>query len=66
MTVGMLAFGLLVLLAVTSTNAIIRRKGGRALAKLHRLVYVASLAAAIHFIMVVKTWLPEPFIYGAE
>jgi sulfoxide reductase heme-binding subunit YedZ len=64
-TVGMLAFTLLVPLAVTSNNAMIRRVGSRAWQRLHRLVYVATAAAAIHFVMLVKSWwTPEPAIYA--
>lgn len=61
----MIAFVILVPLAVTSNNAMIRRMGGAAWAKLHRLVYLAVAAAAIHFIMVVRAWPPEPPVYAA-
>lgn len=63
-TVGMFAFLTLVPLAVTSNNAMIRRLSGGAWQKLHRWVYVAAAAAAIHFIMLVKAWPPEPLIYA--
>jgi sulfoxide reductase heme-binding subunit YedZ len=63
-TVGMLAFTILVPLAATSNAPMIRRLGAAAWQRLHRLVYVASAAAAIHFLMVVKTWPPEPLIYA--
>lgn len=63
-TVGMLAFVILVPLAVTSNSAMIRRLGGSVWQKLHRWVYVAAPAAAIHFVMVVKAWPPEPLIYA--
>ena len=63
-TVGMLAFTILVPLAVTSNAPMIRRLGGGAWQRLHRLVYVAAAAAAIHFLMLVKTWAPEPMIYA--
>jgi methionine sulfoxide reductase heme-binding subunit len=64
-TVGMLAFAILVPLAVTSNAPMIRRLGGGAWARLHRWVYAAVVLAAVHFIMVVKAWPPEPLIYGA-
>ena len=64
-TVGMFAFLILVPLAVTSNNTMIRRLSGGAWQKLHRWVYVAAAAAAIHFIMLVKAWPPEPLIYAA-
>jgi methionine sulfoxide reductase heme-binding subunit len=63
-TVGMLAFTILVPLAVTSNNAMIRRLGSQAWQRLHRLVYVATAAAAIHFLMLVKSWTLEPLIYA--
>jgi sulfoxide reductase heme-binding subunit YedZ len=63
-TVGMFAFVILVPLAITSNNAMIRRLGGAAWQRLHRLVYVATAAAAVHFVMVVKAWPPEPLIYA--
>jgi sulfoxide reductase heme-binding subunit YedZ len=64
-TVGMLAFTILVPLGVTSNNAMIRRLGAAAWQRLHRLVYVATAAAAIHFVMLVKSWwTPEPALYA--
>ena len=62
--VGMASFLILVPLAITSNNAMIRRMGGQAWARLHRLVYVAATAAAVHFILVVKSWPLEPLIYA--
>lgn len=64
-TVGMFTFLTLVPLAATSNNIMIRRLSGGAWQKLHRWVYVAAAAAAIHFIMLVKAWPPEPLIYAA-
>ena len=63
-TVGMLAFVVLVPLAVTSNAPMIRRLGAR-WRKLHRLAYLAAAAAALHFIMLVKVWPLEPLIYAA-
>jgi len=63
-TVGMIAFTILVPLAVTSNNTMIRRLSGGTWNRLHQLVYVAAIAAAVHFLMVVKTWNPEPIIYA--
>jgi sulfoxide reductase heme-binding subunit YedZ len=62
-TVGMLAFAILVPLAVTSNGPMIRRLGARAWQRLHRLVYVAAAAGAIHFVMLVKVLSPEPLLY---
>lgn len=64
-TIGMFAFAILVPLAITSNATMIRRMGAAAWQRLHRWVYVAAIAAAIHFIMVVKSWPAEPIIYAA-
>lgn len=64
-TIGMLAFTILVPLAITSNNAMIRRLGAESWRRLHRWVYAASILAVIHFVMVVKSWPPEPLVYAA-
>jgi methionine sulfoxide reductase heme-binding subunit len=64
-TIGMATFVILVPLAVTSNNAAIRRMGGQAWAKLHKLVYVAAVGAVLHYILVVKSWPTEPLVYAA-
>jgi sulfoxide reductase heme-binding subunit YedZ len=63
-TVGMLAFTILLPLAVTSNAPMIRRLGGSAWQRLHRLVYLAAAAAVLHFIMLVKSWSPELVLYA--
>jgi methionine sulfoxide reductase heme-binding subunit len=63
-TVGMLAFVIVVPLAVTSNAPMIRRLGGARWQRLHRFVYAAAAAAAVHFVMVVKSWPAEPLIYA--
>ncbi|HEX5755732.1 MAG TPA: protein-methionine-sulfoxide reductase heme-binding subunit MsrQ [Arenimonas sp.] len=63
-TVGFLAWLLLVPLAATSTRAMMRRLGGL-WARLHRLVYVIGVLAVLHFWWRVKADLSEPIIYGA-
>ena len=62
-TVGMLAFVLLVPLVVTSTNAMMRRLG-RNWARLHQLVYVIPALGVLHFWWLVKADVREPFIYA--
>ena len=64
-TIGMATFIVLIPLAATSNNAAIRRLGGQTWARLHRLVYAAAIGAALHFLLVVKSWPPEPLVYGA-
>ena len=63
-TVGMAAFLILIPLAVTSNNAVIRRLRPGAWQKIHRWVYLAAALAAVHFVMVVKAWPPEPLVYA--
>lgn len=64
-TIGMLGFLLLLPLALTSTNAMIRRLGGARWRRLHRLVYPAAFAGAAHYLLLVKSWPLEPIIYAA-
>ncbi len=61
-TVGFTAWLLLIPLAMTSTNAMMRRLGRR-WKKLHRLVYLIATLGCIHFIWLVKKDLQEPLIY---
>jgi len=63
-TVGFTAFVALVPLALTSTAAMIRRLGKR-WQQLHRLVYVAAIAAVTHFYWLVKADIRRPVQYGA-
>lgn len=63
--IGVATFLILAALAATSTNAMIRRLGGRRWRNLHRLVYVAGIGAAIHFTMAAKVERPEPLVYLA-
>lgn len=63
-TIGMLALALLVPLAATSTNAMVRRLGPR-WQKLHRLIYVIAILGVWHFYWQVKKDLTEPLIFGA-
>jgi sulfoxide reductase heme-binding subunit YedZ len=48
-TVGFIAFVLLIPLAVTSTNGMIKRLGGKRWQWLHRLIYVIAPLALLHF-----------------
>lgn len=61
---GMLTFALLVPLAATSNARAVRRLGGRAWQRLHRLVYVAALLAMLHFAWMVKADILRPATYG--
>ena len=63
-TVGVLSFVLLIPLALTSTNGMIRRLGAKRWQRLHKLVYVIAIAGVIHFWWLVKSDISEPFIYA--
>lgn len=62
-TLGMLAFALLLPLAATSTRAAMRRLG-RHWQHLHRLAYVAPVLAVWHYFWLVKADLREPLIHA--
>ena len=63
-TIGLAALLLLIPLAVTSTNRMMRRLGRR-WQKLHRLVYPIAILAVWHFWWQVKRDIREPLIYAA-
>jgi sulfoxide reductase heme-binding subunit YedZ len=63
-TTGMLAFAILLALAVTSTSGMMRRLG-RNWTRLHRLVYVAAASAAVHFAWGQKADIREPLTWAA-
>jgi len=63
-TVGFTCLVLLIPLAVTSTNAMVRRLGAKRWQLLHRLVYLIAPLAVLHFWWMVKRDLTEPIIYA--
>jgi len=63
-TLGFLAFVLLIPLAATSTKGMMRRLG-LAWRRLHRLIYLIAVLAVVHFLWLVKADLAEPLLYGA-
>lgn len=58
-TIGMATFVILLVLAVTSNQASIRRLG-RKWGKLHKLVYLAAVGGVVHFWWLVKADIAEP------
>jgi methionine sulfoxide reductase heme-binding subunit len=62
--VGMLAFFLLIPLAITSTNSMIKKLGGKNWAKLHKLAYPIAILGVLHFYMIVKSDITYPAIFG--
>lgn len=61
-TIGMVAFLLMVPLAVTSNNRSVR-KLGRRWHKLHKLTYAVCLLGGLHFVMLAKGFQLEPLLY---
>jgi sulfoxide reductase heme-binding subunit YedZ len=61
-TIGMAALLMLVPLAITSTNAMMRRLGRR-WTSLHRLIYVLTALGVWHFYWQVKKDIREPLLY---
>lgn len=64
-TVGMVAFALLVPLAITSNAMAIRKLGGRRWQQLHRSVYAIGALAVLHYAWMVKADIRKPLIYAA-
>jgi methionine sulfoxide reductase heme-binding subunit len=63
--VGVLAFTSLVPLAVTSTDKMIKRLGGKRWQQLHRLTYVAAAAGVFHYYLLVKADVRKPLAFAA-
>ncbi|MDX5629452.1 MULTISPECIES: protein-methionine-sulfoxide reductase heme-binding subunit MsrQ [unclassified Brenneria] len=63
LTLGMIAWLILLALALTSTQAMMRKLGSR-WQKLHNLVYLVAILAPIHYLWSVKTLSPQPILYA--
>jgi sulfoxide reductase heme-binding subunit YedZ len=61
---GMTALACMVPLALTSTRGAIRRLGGTRWQRLHRLAYVAAVAACVHYFWAVKQDVVEPAVFS--
>ena len=55
----------LVFTGITSTNAMIKRLGGKRWRALHRPAYVAAIAGVIHYYMQVKADVRQPLAFAA-
>ena len=62
-TVGFMAYVILFLLGVTSTNSMVRRLG-KNWKRLHKFVYAASILAIVHLLWILRTDVTEAVIYG--
>jgi sulfoxide reductase heme-binding subunit YedZ len=63
-TVGMVAFSLLLALAITSPDAV-KRKLGKSWQKLHNWIYLIAILVPVHFYWSIKSDITEPVIYRA-
>ncbi len=64
-TVGMAAFVLMIPLAATSFDRVLRRIGPVRWRRLHKAVYAVGVLGAVHYVMLAKTWQIEPLVYLA-
>ena len=62
--VGMTALFLMLPLAITSTDAMVKRLGGKNWALLHRVVYVAGGLGVLHYYMLVKSDVRLPLTFA--
>jgi sulfoxide reductase heme-binding subunit YedZ len=63
--VGFLAFCSMTPLAVTSTDRMIKRLGGKRWQRLHRLTYLAACAGVFHYYLLVKSDTRKPLGFAA-
>jgi sulfoxide reductase heme-binding subunit YedZ len=64
-TIGMAAFVALIPMAVTSTNAMIRRLGPVRWRRLHNVIYLIVPAGLVHYWLMVKADHRSQIVYGA-
>ena len=62
-TIGVATWLLLLPLALTSTDAMVRRLGGKRWRNLHQLIYVAGGTGALHYLWLVKADTFDPLVY---
>ena len=62
--IGMTAFFLMLPLAITSTDQMVKRLGGKRWARLHRIVYLAGIFGVLHYYMLVKSDVRLPLTFA--
>lgn len=62
-TIGMAGFVLMLPLALTSNNWMLRKLGAMRWRQLHKLTYGVCLLGALHFVMLAKGFQIEPLVY---
>lgn len=63
-TVGFPSFLLLIPLAITSNNAMIKKLGGKHWRQLHRLVYITATGGVVHYWWLIKKDLTNPITFA--
>ena len=63
-TIGFIAYVILLALGVTSPKAMVRRLG-KNWKRLHQLVYVAGILAVVHLLWILRTDVWEAVVYGS-
>src|SRR5204862_6475840 len=62
--IGMTAFFLMAPLAITSTDKMVKRLGGKRWARLDRIVYAAGILGVLHYYMLVKSDVRLPLTFA--
>jgi sulfoxide reductase heme-binding subunit YedZ len=63
-TIGFAAFIMLIPLAITSTNAMMKKLGGKRWQMLHRLIYPVAIFGVVHYWWLVKKYITQPLVYA--
>jgi sulfoxide reductase heme-binding subunit YedZ len=62
--IGVTAFFLMLPLAITSTDKMVKRLGGKRWALLHRVVYLSGILGVLHYYMLVKSDVRLPLTFA--
>lgn len=62
--IGMTAFLLMLPLAITSTDRMVKRLGGKRWMRLHRIVYLSGVLGVLHYYMLVKSDVRLPITFA--
>jgi len=62
--IGMTAFFLMAPLAITSTDKMVKRLGGKRWTRLHRIVYLSGIMGVLHYYMLVKSDVRLPMTFA--
>lgn len=62
--IGMTAFFLMLPLAITSTDKMVKRLGGKRWMRLHRIIYLSGILGVLHYYMLVKSDVRLPLTFA--